>query len=163
MDDHSTPAQGEELAGRAPEPLWAPLIAGLITLIPGLLGLATGFVLLFPSLGPTALMQAHTPDHPAARLYNIIVSHLCAMLIGFALVLALGLAQTPSVFELHRLSLPRSQRRFSRYHSAPWPRCCFVPPTRRRLPRPSWSPSARSSPTFATPPRSSSACCWLRG
>ena len=84
-----------------------PLIAALITLVPGLFGLAVGRVLLFPSLGPTALMQVHIPEHASSRPYNVVVSHAIGLLAGFLAVYLFGLAHAPSVFALHALSLSR--------------------------------------------------------
>ena len=83
------------------------LLVGLVVLVPGLLGLATGRILLFPSLGPTALLQAHTPEHPSARPYPVIVSHLVALAAGMGAVLAFGLADAPSVFEARALAPAR--------------------------------------------------------
>ena len=88
---------------RVPERIWSPVATGLIALVPGLVGLATGSLLLFPSLGPTALIQAHTPEHPSARFYNIVVSHLGALGCASFSVALFGLSQTPSVFEMHHL------------------------------------------------------------
>jgi hypothetical protein len=87
-----------------PDAVWTPLTVAVLTLVPGLVGLATGRVLLFPSLGPTALLQAHTPEHPSARPYNVVVSHLLGMGSGFAAVTAFGIAAAPSVFEARSLS-----------------------------------------------------------
>ncbi len=93
--------------GRLPEGLWAPLAVGLIVLVPGLVGLATGRVLLFPSLGPSAVLQAHSPAHPSSRPWNVVASHVLGLLAGFAVVLVLGLAEAPSVFEARTLSVAR--------------------------------------------------------
>ena len=90
-----------------PDVLWTPLAVAVLTLVPGLVGLATGRLLLFPSLGPTALLQAHSPEHPTARPYNVVVSHLLALGSGFAAVTAFGLATAPSVFETGSLSPAR--------------------------------------------------------
>lgn len=84
--------------------LRAPLIAALVTLAPGLLGLITGHLLLFPSLAPSAVLQAHSPEHPSSRPYNLIVSHLLGMGVAFFMVWILGLAHAPSVFQVHHLS-----------------------------------------------------------
>jgi hypothetical protein len=103
----SPPAPPASRRPAIPDAVWTPLAVATLTLIPGLVGLATGRILLFPSLGPTALLQAHTPEHPSARPYNVIVSHLAALGAGFAAVTAFGLATAPSVFEAGRLSPER--------------------------------------------------------
>ena len=84
-----------------------PLVAALVTLAPGLLGLITGRLLLFPSLAPSAVLQAHSPEHASSRPYNLIVSHLLGMGVAFMMVWMLGLAHSPSVFQVHRLSAAR--------------------------------------------------------
>ncbi|MGI8748327.1 MAG: hypothetical protein ACR2J4_08280 [Deinococcus sp.] len=47
-----------------PETVWAPLSAGALMLVVGLIGLAAHQPLLFPSLGPTAFLQVETPGSP---------------------------------------------------------------------------------------------------
>lgn len=90
-----------------PEKFGAALATALVVLVPGVVGLATGSLLLFPSLAPSALIQAHTPEHPSARLYNVIVSHFGALLCAYLAVALFGLTQAPSVFELKSLSPAR--------------------------------------------------------
>lgn len=90
-----------------PEMLWTPLIAALIVLVPGLVGLGTGRILLFPSLGPSALMQAHDPEHPSSRFYNLVVSHLTGLGSAFLAVTLFGIAHAPSVFEVGHLTSER--------------------------------------------------------
>lgn len=82
-------------------------VVGLVLLAPGLVALATGEPLLFPSLAPTAVLQAHAPAHPWARYYNIIVSHLVGMAAAFFAVALFGLAQAPSVFAVGSVSPAR--------------------------------------------------------
>lgn len=78
--------------------LWTPLVAGFVVLVPGLLSLATGQVLLFPSLAPTAAIQANDPHDRAARFYNVVVGHLAGLASACLVVMTLGLANLPSVF-----------------------------------------------------------------
>jgi hypothetical protein len=84
--------------------LWTPLVAGFVVSVPGLISLLTGQVLLFPSLGPTAAIQAHNPEDRAARFYNVLVGHLGGLASACLVVLALGLADEPSVFVTHHLT-----------------------------------------------------------
>ncbi len=93
--------------GSVPNALWAPFAVGLLTLVPGVIGLATGRLLLFPSLGPTALLQVYSPEQPSSRFYNVVVGHLGGLLCGYAVVFLFGIAYAPSVFELHQLSTAR--------------------------------------------------------
>lgn len=90
-----------------PEVAWAPLAGGLLTLVPGLLGLAVGQPWLFPSLGPTAYLQALQPQQPASRFPNVVLGHLVGFAAGAAAVLVLGAAGEPSLFEAKRLAPPR--------------------------------------------------------
>jgi hypothetical protein len=87
--------------------MWTPLVAGFVVLVPGLIGLATGQLLLFPSLAPTAAIQANDPQYRSARFYNVVVGHLGGLTSACMVVLALGLANDPSVFEMHHLTLLR--------------------------------------------------------
>lgn len=85
-----------------------PIGAALIVLAPALAALVAHSVLLFPSLGPTALMQVHAPDHRTARPYNIVVGHGVGLLSGFLFAWIFGLAHAPSVFEVHAVSPERA-------------------------------------------------------
>lgn len=90
-----------------PDALWVPLSGGLLTLVPGLLGLLVGNVWLFPSLGPTAYLQAANPQHESARPYNVVLGHAIGAVAAVIAVLLLGASAEPSVFEAHRLFLMR--------------------------------------------------------
>lgn len=85
----------------------APIAAGLTTLAPGVAALVAHSVLLFPSLGPTAVMQAHSPEHKSSRPYNVVVGHVLGLVSAFFFVWMLGLSHAPSVFDVHGVSGPR--------------------------------------------------------
>ena len=87
--------------------LHTALVSAAVTAVPGVVALLTGQLLLFPSLGPTAVMVSYEPEHRSARFYNVIVSHIGGLLSGFAAVLLFGLAHAPSVFQLRVLSVSR--------------------------------------------------------
>jgi CBS-domain-containing membrane protein len=89
--------------GAVPDLVWAPLVGAVLTLIPGLLGLAAGSVWLFPSLGPTAFLQAASPQHPSSRFYNAVAGHAVGIVAGALFVLALGANAEPSVLASHQL------------------------------------------------------------
>jgi hypothetical protein len=80
-----------------PDPVWAPLSGGILTFVVGAIGLLAGKPFLLPSLGPTAYLQAETPTHPSARIYNTIVGHGVGLAMGFAMVLAFGVRHAPPV------------------------------------------------------------------
>ena len=90
-----------------PDAVWAPISAGVLLLVVGVLGLVTHQPLLFPSLGPTAFLQTETPDQPSARPYNVVVGHLVALLAGFLAVWVFGAVDAPSVLATHELTAPR--------------------------------------------------------
>ncbi|PYS45548.1 MAG: HPP family protein [Acidobacteria bacterium] len=86
-----------------PELIWVPLVGGILTLIPGLIGLVMGNAWLFPSLGPTAFLQAASPQHPSSRFYNTLVGHLSGIAAGVSAVLVLAASNEPSVLATHQL------------------------------------------------------------
>lgn len=83
------------------------IVSAAVTAVPGAVGVVTGQLLLFPSLGPTAVMLSYEPQHRSVRPYNVIVSHIVGLLSGYAGVLLFGLTTAPSVFQLRVLSAPR--------------------------------------------------------
>lgn len=87
-----------------PDVVWAPIAAGLLMAIVGVLGLVAHQPWLFPSLGPTAFLQAEQPEQPTARLYNTIVGHLLGLGSGCIAVLLLGAQDAPGVFVTHELT-----------------------------------------------------------
>lgn len=82
---------------KIPDLVWAPTVAGLSILVVGAFGLAVYEPLIFPSLGPTAFLQAELPQLPSSRLYNTIVGHLLGMGSGLLVVMLLGASTAPSV------------------------------------------------------------------
>jgi len=94
------PARSSGEHGRrvaVPEWIWAPLSVGGLLLAVGLIGLGAGQPWLFPSLGPTAFLQAEEPEKAASRFYNTVVGHLVGLVAGVVAVLLLTDAGTPSV------------------------------------------------------------------
>ncbi len=83
--------------------IWAPITAGLLMLLVGLIGLATAQPLLFPSLGPTAFLQTEAPDQPASRFYNVIIGHAVGLAAGYAAVLLFRADAAPALFAAHQL------------------------------------------------------------
>jgi hypothetical protein len=87
------------LVSKIPDFIWAPLTAGILVLI-----LTAGSVIfkqlwLFPSLSPTAFVQAYEPKKVQGRLYNSIVGHFCGVASGYLFVVAFGLSALPSIGE----------------------------------------------------------------
>jgi HPP family protein len=76
----------------------------LALLAPGIVAVLAHQVVLFASLGPTAMTMIQQAGQPSARVYNTFVAHLIGLASGFLIVVALGLSATPSVFEAHSVS-----------------------------------------------------------
>lgn len=90
-----------------PDAIWAPLAVTFLLAVPGVIGYLVGQPWLFPSLGPTAFLQAETPHLPSARFYNVIVGHLVGMLAAFAAVWFFQASDAPSVLSSHSLPMVR--------------------------------------------------------
>ncbi|MBL1178937.1 HPP family protein [Pantanalinema sp. GBBB05] len=84
--------------------VWAPLAAALLMLIVGLLGLLAHQPWLFPSLGPTAFLQAEQPEQPTARFYNTVMGHLHGLIAGILAVLVLGASVASPVLSTGELT-----------------------------------------------------------
>ena len=90
-----------------PAVVWAPIVAALTTAVPGLVGLASGTVLLFPSLGPSAVMMAQSPERASSRPYAVVTAHIVGLASAFAAVAVFRIAHAPSVFAVRELSPAR--------------------------------------------------------
>ncbi len=93
--------------GRIPDSVWGPVVAGILLVIVGLIGLAAGQPWLFPSLGPTAYMLTETPKLPATRFYNVLVGHLVGLGAGFLAVALVNAWSAPPVVSTGILTMPR--------------------------------------------------------
>lgn len=87
-----------------PDYLWTPVAAALLVLVCGLLGVATNQLWLFPSLGPTAFLLAHSPHEPTSRFYNVVVGHLVGLAAGYAALAVFGGFGAPALFAAHELA-----------------------------------------------------------
>lgn len=94
---------------RYPIPLtvWAPLASAVGVGVPGVIAFLTHHIILFASLGPTAVMAAQQPLLAATKPYNSIAGHMIGLGSGFFAVWVLGIAAQPSVFQAHAVSGPR--------------------------------------------------------
>ncbi|MGH9409909.1 MAG: HPP family protein [Vicinamibacterales bacterium] len=90
-----------------PHPIFAPIAVGVTLMAPAALAVAAHQVVLFASLGPSAVMEAQAPG-PRSSAYSVVVSHLGGFAIASFVVLALGIGQEPSVFQLHFVDWPRA-------------------------------------------------------
>lgn len=62
----------------------------------GALALLSHQPLLFPSLGPTALVQLETPHQPSAKPWNILVGHGIAIVVAVLALAITGASHVPS-------------------------------------------------------------------
>ncbi len=90
-----------------PDVVWAPLAAGVLLGVVGLISWALGQPWLFPSLGPTAYLQTESPDRPMSRFYNTVVGHLMGLGAGFLSIFLFGLQHTPLLTTTHAVTLDR--------------------------------------------------------
>lgn len=82
----STAAAGHALAGCA-----------VATLVAGALALVTGQPWLFPSLGPTAMLQTEQPTSDGSTPRNTLVGHAVALAAGYASLAVFGLRSAPPI------------------------------------------------------------------
>ena len=71
------------------------------------LGVAAHQPWLFPSLGPTAVVQARHAPPKDARPWNAIVGHCCGVLFGWLSVIVCGAQHVPSVLASGHLTVSR--------------------------------------------------------
>ena len=93
----------KRLLERAP----GPLLAGAVMAIIGGLAWGVGMPWLFPSLGPTIAIQAHSPGTKVARPWNVVAGHAIGAAIGFACIWATGAIHEAPVNIGHEISVPR--------------------------------------------------------
>ncbi len=90
-----------------PDAIWGPVVAGLLVLMVGGIGLAVGQPWLFTSLGPTAYVHSETPKLKSSRFYNTFVGHMVGLGCGFLAVAVLNAWSTPPVMATGTLTPPR--------------------------------------------------------
>lgn len=91
-----------------PDAVFAPLATAGLMLVVGALGTVARQPWLFPSLGPTAFLQAEYPAHRTARLYHVIAGHSIGLGAGLISVWAVGAKANTSVLVLHHLTAART-------------------------------------------------------
>lgn len=62
---------------------------------------------LFPSLGPTIAIQAHSPQASVARPWNVVIGHAIGGAVGFGCIWATGAIHEAPVNIGHEISLAR--------------------------------------------------------
>ena len=98
------PPEKQKTAGKRMQQLGKAVLGGVLITIPGMLGLVSGMLWLFPSLGPSYYLQVQTPQLKAAQPYNVVGGQLIGVAMGYLTVLALGgLSGIPSALSTHTL------------------------------------------------------------
>src|SRR5262252_5645628 len=90
-----------------PDAVWAPLVAAVLTLIAGMLGVIADQPWLFPSLGPTAFLQAEAPEHRMSRFTNTVIGHLVGLGVGYLAIALFGAKEASSVLATSHLTSVR--------------------------------------------------------
>ncbi len=103
----ATRDQTRRWAVQVPDILWGPLAAGSLLIVIGFFGVLTNQPLLFPSLGPTAFLQAEDPQLRTARFYNTVVGHFIGLGSGILAVLLLHANHVPSAMGTGHLAPER--------------------------------------------------------
>jgi CBS-domain-containing membrane protein len=75
------------------------LAAAALLAVVGAIGQGAGWIMLTPTLGPTAYVLLAHPESEAARLRNSSLGHLVATVCGLACLAVFGLWQRPSAIE----------------------------------------------------------------
>jgi CBS-domain-containing membrane protein len=71
----------------------------VVLAVAGAIGIALKQPWLFPSLAPTLMVLAETPDEPAAHPRNVLVGHLVGIAAGLLALEATGLRSHPSAVQ----------------------------------------------------------------
>jgi hypothetical protein len=90
-----------------PDWIWAPLVVGGLMLSVGVLGLVVHQPWIFPSLGPTAFLQAEQPNVPFSKFYNTVIGHFIGLCTGLLAVFVFHAAIAPSVLATGELTRVR--------------------------------------------------------
>lgn len=86
-----------------PEAILAPVAGAGALLAVGVVGLVSGFPILFPALGASAYIHATSPAQPDSRFYNTFVGQVAALAAGFLAVFVAGAWDAPAVLQTKRL------------------------------------------------------------
>ncbi len=86
---------GFDLRDLISERYWPALAAGALMLVVGLTAYFTNQPFLYPSLGPTAFLQAEFPFHRSSRFRDTTIGHLIGVISGLVSVFVLGVGGEP--------------------------------------------------------------------
>ncbi len=91
----------------APEWVWVPFAAALLICVPGAVGILAGMPFLFPSLAPSAVLQASHPDRPSSHFYSVVVAHFLGFASASLIVWLFGLLHDSAVLSSGKLTVAR--------------------------------------------------------
>ncbi len=91
----ATRRSGFDLSDPISERFWPAIAAGVLMLVVGLTAYFTNQPFLYPSLGPTAILQAEFPFHRSSRFRDTTIGHVIGVAAGLASVLILGASSEP--------------------------------------------------------------------
>ena len=91
----ATRRSGFDLSDPISERFWPAIAAGVLMLVVGLTAYFTNQPFLYPSLGPTAILQAEFPFHRSSRFRDTTIGHMIGVAAGLASVLVLGASSEP--------------------------------------------------------------------
>ncbi len=98
----------QPVAARPQRLAWLVLVNGFATIAPlALLAMVLQWPLVFPSLGPTALLLFGSPEAPTACPRNTLCGHALGILCGYAALWLTGLQHAPSAI-LSGVTVPRA-------------------------------------------------------
>jgi CBS-domain-containing membrane protein len=80
--------------------------SALAVVVAGLIALVTHQPWLFPSLGPTVMLQVEKPGAPESSPRNTFIGHAVALLAGYLFLVVCGLIDHPSALQ-EGMSVPR--------------------------------------------------------
>lgn len=79
--------------------VWSLVVCVVGLAVVGAIGIALHQPWVFPSLGPTLMVLAETPDQPAALPRNVLVGHLVGIAAGVLALVVTGLLHHPSALQ----------------------------------------------------------------
>jgi CBS-domain-containing membrane protein len=105
-DDPAQAGGPADTAGPVVVGLWSAALSAAFVGLAGAIGVAFGQPWVFPSLAPSLMVMAETPDEPAARPQNVLIGHLVGLCAGLLALVVTGLRSHPSAVQ-EGLSGPR--------------------------------------------------------
>ena len=94
---HQRTLDGLDAGSSVSERYWAAIAAGVLMLVVGLIAYFANQPFIYPSLGPTAFLQAELPFHRSAQFRDTTIGHVIGVIAGLASVFLLGATNEPRI------------------------------------------------------------------